>query len=70
MKTNNAALTEIETMTASQYVQSIREAIAAKTLFVRGVQIKALHRANYRDVCPPGIRDMVRRYMGWPAITC
>lgn len=65
MKTNNAALTETEIMTASQYVQGITEAIQSKTLFVRGVQIKALHRANVKDICPPGVCDLVKRYMGW-----
>lgn len=79
MKTNNAATTnemtkaeiaELEMMTAKGYVDCAREMIAAGTLFVKGVQIKAIHRANYKSIFTPGTDDMVRRYMGWPAITC
>jgi hypothetical protein len=67
---SNAALTETEILTASQYVQGVNEMIAAKTLFVRGVQIKAIHRANYKSIFAPGVDDLVRRFLGWPAITC
>lgn len=63
MKTN-AALTESEILTASQYVQAIREMIAARTLVVKGVTIKALHRGNALAICAPGVGELVKRYLG------
>ena len=40
--------------------------IGAGTLRVNGVQIKAVHRGNVMAVFPPGIREVVRRYLrGW-----
>ena len=64
MKTNAAALTETEILTASQYVQAIREMIATKTLVVNGVLIKSLRRDNAIAICPPGMGSLVKRYLG------
>lgn len=79
MKTNAATLlnemtpaeiAEMEMSLAAQYVEGAREMIASKSLVIKGVQIKAIHRANYRSIFNADIAPLVRRYMGWPAITC
>ncbi len=56
-------MSENEIQVADQALKGARERIAAGTLFVKGVQIKAIHRGNVMDVFPPGVRELVRRYM-------
>lgn len=45
------------------------EAAKAGTLYADGVQVKAIHRGNAAKVFPPGIRDIVRRYLGVQGVT-
>ncbi len=64
MKTT--AMTQDETLVAEQAVAGAREEIKAGRLFVSGVQIRALGRHNCMQVFPPGVRELVRRYLrGW-----
>lgn len=47
-------------------LKGAREMIVAGTLTVNGVRIKAIHRGNVMQVFPPGVREVVRRYLrGW-----
>ncbi len=62
----NTALTADEIALAEQYIQAAREQIKAGSLVVGGVTIKALHRGNVMSVFPPGVNELVRRYLrGW-----
>ena len=48
---------------AEEALRGAAEMIGAGTLRVNGVQIKAVHRGNVMAVFPPGIREVVRRYL-------
>ena len=51
---------------AEEALRGAREMIGAGTLRVNGVQIKTVHRGNVMSVFPPGVREVVRRYLrGW-----
>lgn len=59
-------MSENEIQVAEQALKGARERIAVGNLFVKGVQVKAIHRGNVMDVFPPGVREVVRRYLrGW-----
>lgn len=59
-------MSENEIQIAEQALKGARERIAVGTLFVNGVQVRAIHRGNVMAAFPPGIRELVRRYMrGW-----
>ena len=59
MKPNEIAIAE-------EALRGAAEMIGAGTLRVNGVQIKTVHRGNVMAVFPPGIREVVRRYLrGW-----
>jgi hypothetical protein len=56
-------MSENEIQIAEQALKGARERISAGALFVNGVQVKAIHRGNVMDVFPPGVREVVRRFM-------
>lgn len=56
-------MSENEIQIAKDALQGAMEMIKAGTLFVKGVQIKAIHRGNVMAVFPPGVREVVRRFM-------
>ena len=53
---------------AQELLRGAREEIAAGRLKVHGVKIKAVTKANARDVFPPGCAEIVRRYLGAPSV--
>lgn len=56
-------MSENEIQIATQALKGAQERISAGALFVNGVKIKAIHRGNVMSVFPPGIREVVRRFM-------
>jgi len=48
---------------AEQALKGAREAIKAGKLYANGVQIKSVHRGNVKAVFPPGVREVVQRYL-------
>jgi hypothetical protein len=56
-------MSENEIQIAEQALKGARERISAGTLFVGGVQIKSVHRGNVMSVFPPGVREVVRRFL-------
>ena len=56
MKPNEIAIAE-------EALRGAAEMIGAGTLRVNGVRIKAVHRGNVMSVFPPGVAEIVRRYL-------
>lgn len=62
----NKAMTANEVAVAEGALKGAGEMIKAGTLRVNGVVIKAIHKGNIDGIFPPGIRELVRRYLrGW-----
>lgn len=60
------AMTAEQVTVAQDALKGAAEMIAAGRLTVNGVQVKAVHRGNVMSVFPPGIAEVVRRYLrGW-----
>jgi hypothetical protein len=59
-------MTASEIEIAEQALKGAREKIEGEDLWVGGVRIKAVHRGNVMVIFPPGVREIVRRYLrGW-----
>jgi hypothetical protein len=59
-------MTPNEIQIAQQALAGAAEMIRAGTLMVNGVKIRAVHKGNVMSVFPPGVREVVRRYLrGW-----
>lgn len=62
----NKAMTASEVAVAQDALKGAAEMIAAGSLRVNGVTVKAIHRGNVMQVFPPGVAEVVRRYLrGW-----
>ena len=56
-------MTTEQIQTAEQALAGARTMIEAGTLFVSGVAVKAVTRSNVMAIFPPGVREVVRRYL-------
>lgn len=63
--TNTAAQNEM----AADVLRGAHEKMAAGNLYVGLVQVKAITRANAAAIFPPGVREIVRRYLGCQGVT-
>lgn len=55
-----------EIVIAEEALRGATAMIAEGSLRVNGVQVKRIHRGNVMAVFPPGVAEVVRRYLrGW-----
>jgi hypothetical protein len=63
--TNTAAQNDM----AREILKGANEKIAAGQLWIGLVQVKEITRSNADKVFPPGVREIVRRYLGCQSVT-
>lgn len=57
-----------EDIIARESLDAALEQLRAGKLYIDMVQVKAITRSNAAQLFPPGIADIVRRYLGCPSV--